>query len=50
MLPLLVAFVIIASVAAVAHGHLPWPLLWAGLAFWWFWGRHLTGGGKARTG
>lgn len=34
--PLLVVFVVVGSVAAVVHGHFPFPLIWlAVIAFWW---------------
>jgi hypothetical protein len=35
LLMLLAVFAVIGSVAAVAHGHFPFPLLWLGFAFLW---------------
>ena len=42
LLPLLVVLLVVASMGAVAHGHFPWPLLWAA-GLWWF------GGGRWAT-
>lgn len=36
ILPLLVALAVVGSIGAVAHGHFPFPLLWLGVALWWF--------------
>lgn len=45
VLPLLAVFAVVASIGAVAHGHLPFPLMWLGVALWWFrpWNRHRRG-------
>lgn len=36
ILQLLVMFAIVGPIGAVAHGHFPFPLLWLGVALWWF--------------
>ena len=48
ILPLLVALGVVGSIGAVAHGHFPFPLLWVGVALWWFrpWTRHRRGLGR----
>lgn len=45
-LPLLAVLAVVASIGAVAHGHFPFPLLWLGVAIWWFrpWTRHRHSG------
>lgn len=51
LLPLLALFIVLGSVGAAAHGHFPWPLLWAVAALWWFrggarWGRRRAAAGR----
>jgi hypothetical protein len=48
VVPVLALFLVIGSVAAVAHGHFPWPLLWVALiVLWWRpWGIARRGWGR----
>jgi hypothetical protein len=48
LVPVLALFLVIGSVAAVAHGHFPWPLLWvAFIVLWWRpWGIARRGWGR----
>lgn len=52
ILPLLVALAVVGSIGAVAHGHFPFPLLWLGIALWWFrpWNRQHRGPDGRRFG
>lgn len=36
ILPLLLVLAMVGSIGAIAHGHFPFPLLWVGVALWWF--------------
>ncbi len=52
ILPLVAVFAVVASIGAVAHGHFPFPLLWLGIALWWFrpWNRQHRGPDGRRFG
>lgn len=52
ILPLLAVFAVVASIGAVAHGHFPFPLLWLGVALWWFrpWTHQRRGPGRRPVG
>lgn len=51
VVPILLVLVIVGSVAAIAHGHFPFPLLWVALLLFWLrpWGRVPWGRGWGRA-
>ena len=52
LVPILVVLAIVGSVAAITHGHFPFPLLWMALLLFWLrpWGRRpwMRGWGRQR--